>query len=383
MRVLHIIDSVNPDQGGPLAFAMNMAKERARHGHSSVFVSTDPASSSWLEEFPFPVILASKSRSGVQRAVNDACATCDVAIVHGLWNTAVIGGYPALRKNAVPWVLYPHGMLDPYFKKIKPIKNLIKHVYWALWQGRMLSGASRVLFTCQEEQTLARNAFFGHNTYNGLAVSYCAADQSIEAPQEIGLECFQGRDMTRPYLLFLSRIHPKKAIDNLLQAFAGLADRFPDVDLVLAGPDRNEYGDTLKDMVQDLGLSDRVIWTGAVSGDVKKALFARARAFVLPSHQENFGQVVAEALSAGTPVLISDKVNIYKEIIENGAGLVCEDTTDSTGEMLETFLSMPEGDYTAMKQATRPTYDRFFSLESAYAALQEQLEGAIRDYAPS
>lgn len=379
MKVLHILDSVNPDQGGPLAFALNMAKERARHGHSSVFVSTDPADSSWLQDFPYPIILATKSRKGVERAVNEACATCDVAVVQGLWNTAVIGGYAALRKNAVPWVLYPHGMLDPYFKKIKPIKNLIKHVYWVLWQGRMLSSASRVLFTCQEEQILAKNAFLGHNNYNGLAVSYCAADQSIEAPEEVKLACFQDRDMTRPYLLFLSRIHPKKAIDNLLNAFSDLEGRFPDMDLVLAGPDQNEYGAELKNMVRDLGLNDRVIWTGPVSGNVKKALFARAQAFVLPSHQENFGQVVAEALSAGTPVLISDKVNIYKEIEDSGAGLVCKDTANGTREILEAFMSMPKEDYTTMKQAARPTYDRFFSLDSAYSALQEQLKLAVGD----
>jgi glycosyltransferase involved in cell wall biosynthesis len=378
MKVLHIIDSVNPDQGGPLAFAINMSRERALHGHSSVFVATDPEDAIWIEDFPFPVVCAPKSRRGVERAIAEVCGTCDVAIVHGLWNNASIGGYKALRKKSVPWFLYPHGMLDPYFKRIKPIKNLVKHLYWILWQGRMLSGATRVLFTCQEELTLAQNAFIGHNLYKRVVVSYCAVDQKLNEPDQVKIDSFQGRDMSRPYLLFLSRIHPKKAIDNLLRAYAAVSENFPSVDLIIAGPNKNDYGESMKALVEKLGLGSRVIWTGPVKGDVKRALFSKAKAFVLPSHQENFGQVVAESLSTGTPVLISDKVNIHKEISQNGVGLICKDTTVSTREMLEAFLTLSEKDYVAMKEAARPTYERLFSLQSAYADLHQHLEKAAK-----
>ncbi|UWQ10858.1 glycosyltransferase [Aliiroseovarius crassostreae] len=377
MKVLHLIASVNPNQGGPLAFALNMAHERETHGHSSLFISTDPPDADWVTAFPFPIVTAPNSRRGIERAVTEHCPSCDVAIVHGLWNFASIGGYKPLRRNAVPWLLYPHGMLDPYFRRIKPVKHLIKQVYWLLWQGRMLSGATKVLFTCEEEQTLAQNAFWGHHDYSGIAVRYCAADQKITQPRPVQIPGLPGRDSSRPYLLFLSRIHPKKAVDTLLTAFAQIAHTFPEVDLIIAGPNKNSYADQLKAQTASLGLDRRVFWTGQVAGVEKQTLFAEATAFVLPSHQENFGQVVAEALSAGTPVLISDKVNIHREVSENGVGLVCEDSLQGTKEMLARFLSLPDQDRQAMTQAARPTYERLFSVKSAYADLQDQIEGAL------
>jgi glycosyltransferase involved in cell wall biosynthesis len=126
-----------------------------------------------------------------------------------------------------------------------------------------------------------------------------------------------------------------------------------------------------------LNISDSVIWAGMLEGDVKKKAFSYAKAFILPSHQENFGQVVAEALSASTPVLISYKVNIWREIIEDGAGLACDDTVAGTTNMLREFFSMTDHEREEMKRAARPCYENRFSVTAAYKSLESILEGAI------
>jgi glycosyltransferase involved in cell wall biosynthesis len=130
-------------------------------------------------------------------------------------------------------------------------------------------------------------------------------------------------------LLFLSRLHPKKGLDLLVSAFAraGLRDH---ATLVIAGPDSADgYEAKVRRLVKDHGLERRVIFTGMVYGKDRLALMADADLFVLPSHQENFGIVVAESLACGTPVLISDGINIYREIHQAGVGGVCKPELDS------------------------------------------------------
>jgi glycosyltransferase involved in cell wall biosynthesis len=113
-----------------------------------------------------------------------------------------------------------------------------------------------------------------------------------------------------------------------------------------------------------------------VKGAAKEAAYAGARAFTLPSHQENFGLVVAEAMSVGTPVLISTKVNIWREITAAGAGMAAPDTTIDTSAMLSNFLSLPEAKMAAMRQAARPCYDAHFSVERASEDLLAVLKEA-------
>ena len=122
------------------------------------------------------------------------------------------------------------------------------------------------------------------------------------------------------FLLFLSRIHEKKGCDLLLRAFAKIAAEYPELYLVVAGPDPMQLESRLRTQADRAGIGHRVYWPGMLQGAAKYGAFRCAEAFVLPSHQENFGIVVAEALACGTPVLISDQVNIWREILESGVG---------------------------------------------------------------
>lgn len=131
-----------------------------------------------------------------------------------------------------------------------------------------------------------------------------------QAQRQIFLDHFPQLDNKR-LLLFLSRIHVKKGCDLLIEAFAEVASD-DSLHLVIAGPDQIGWQADLQKQAKQLGIEQKITWTGMLSGDLKWGAFHATEAFLLPSHQENFGFVVAEALACEVPVLISNKVNIWQ-----------------------------------------------------------------------
>ncbi|MFY0634050.1 MAG: glycosyltransferase [Vannielia sp.] len=388
MRILHLIDSVNLERGGPIEYARVMCEAHEAQGHSCAFVTLDRPDASWLRGFPFSVHAAGAAGCianwrSFSRRVAELAPEFDVAVVHGLWNVATVAGYRGLSASGLPWVIFTHGMLDPYFARLNPAKDRLKQLAWTSVQGRMMSHARAVLFTCEEERRLARGAFRGHQGYTARIVAFCASDQSCgegelaEGRAELARRLPDLGD--QPYFLFLSRIHPKKACDDLIKAYAMIAPCAGSPELVFAGPDQTGWKPELERLAQQLGVANRVHWAGMIEGPVKSAAYTGAEAFALPSHQENFGLVVAEALSVGTPVLISDRVNIWREVVADGAGLAAPDTVGATARVLERYLSMDPGERAAMQAAARPCYERQFSVEAAAADLLVVLSEASRD----
>lgn len=380
MKILHLLPSIDPRHGGVAEYARQIAAQHREMSIESVFVTLDAATDQHVINFPFEVATCDAKDTfypnvpAIPEAVERLGKSCDACIIHGLFGATSIGAYHTLKKLRLPWFIFTHGMLDPYFRKTKPVKHWIKQAYWTLWLGRMLSEAEAVLFTCEEERHLARNAFIGHQNYNGQAIAFCAGDLRLDAAgMAAGKEAWyahlpelEGRD----YLLYLSRIHPKKAIDNLIRAYAAKIGADGPV-LVIAGPDQIGWKADLQTLASELGVADRVLWPGMVSGPMKSAAFAEAMAFTLPSHQENFGIVVAEALSVGTTVLISNKVNIWREISDTGAGLVCLDTVEDTTRMMGEFMVRTPEQRDGMRAVARSCYETHFSVEAAGAALRD------------
>jgi glycosyltransferase involved in cell wall biosynthesis len=178
-------------------------------------------------------------------------------------------------------------------------------------------------------------------------------------------------------LLFLGRIHPKKGCDLLIDAFAAVAQRDPTLHLVMAGPDSVNLQPGLARRAAELGVT-RITWAGMLSGDLKWGAFRAAEAFVLPSHQENFGIAVAEALACRLPVLISDKVNIWREIKQDRAGFVAEDSASGTVGLLQQWLDLDAPERLAMAQEAEQSFQRRFHIEAAARSLLETLEARTR-----
>jgi glycosyltransferase involved in cell wall biosynthesis len=171
------------------------------------------------------------------------------------------------------------------------------------------------------------------------------------------------------FLLYLSRIHEKKGCDNLIRAFAHLAKKDSEILLAFVGPDPTNWIPELKGIAESLGISDRVLWPGMLTGDDKWGAFMAAEAFVLPSHQENFGIVVAEALASGTPVLISNKVNIWREIQAAGAGIVEDDTLEGTVRLLESWSKLTDLERRDMAEKAKSCFLQNFEIKAAVESL--------------
>ena len=283
-------------------------------------------------------------------------------VVNGLWNYASVGASLILPSLNAPYVVYPHGMMDPWFRHAYPLKHWLKQAFWLLFEGRLVRHARAVLFTTEEEMVLARGGFLGH-PYREQVVGYGTGDVPGNARTQ--LDAFHSLLPAlgeRPYLLFLGRIHPKKGCDLLIHAWAAIAQQRPDLQLVIAGPDQTGWVKELRKLAERIGVDASIHWPGMVIGDAKWGAFRGAEAFILPSHQENFGVAVAEALACRTPVLISDKVNIWREVKASGAGLVEADTLTGTRRLLQSFLALDTAAKERMRDAARRCFTEHFDL---------------------
>jgi glycosyltransferase involved in cell wall biosynthesis len=389
LAVLHIIATVDPASGGPIESLLQYARQRRDGDPETHVVSLDAPDAACVRAFPLTLFTcgSSKPRSrtpwghyGYQPAlvrwlrahVHDYQAV----IVHGLWNYTAMAARGALVGAGVPYAVFTHGMLDPWFRKTYPIKTLVKQAFWLFCEGPLLNNADAIFFTTEDERLTSRDAFYPYRVKEqvvGLGIADVAGDPVAQiATFRAGLPALGDRR----YLLYLSRIHPKKGIDMLIAGFAELARDHPDCDLVIAGPNQVGWQSDLVQQARQAGLADRIHWPGMLTGDRKWGAFHGCDAFVLPSHQENFGIVVVEALACAKPVLITDKVQIWREVAEAGAGLVGADTPDATRAVLAEFLALE--DRAAMGDRARTLFETRFEIGKVAEGMTRAIRAIIR-----
>lgn len=297
----------------------------------------------------------------------------DVAVVHGLWNYAPFAAAQVLPRRSVPYYVFPHGMMDPWFRKTYPRKHLLKQGFWAVAEGKLLARAKATLFTCEEEERQARGVFRGH-AYRSDIAPLGAVAPPAHTPALV--EAFHRHApglAGRRFLLFLGRIHPKKGCDLLIQAYAATAAKDPSLDLVVVGPDQEGWQADLQKMAAELGVANRIHWPGPLFDDAKWGAYYAAEAFVLPSHQENFGIVVAEAMACGLPVLITDRVNIWETVAQAGAGMVCGDDLAGVTDQLAAWMTCSPEERLGMSKAARTLYAERYGLSMATKNIIELL----------
>jgi glycosyltransferase involved in cell wall biosynthesis len=344
MRMLRVIGSLDPADGGPSEGLRLSTAALARLGCVTEVATVDEPGSAFLANCDFKV------HAFGGRAKLWSFSPClltwlrahasdyDVVIQHGLWNFTAFASGHAMRRSHTPYLVFTHGMLDPWFRENYPLKHALKQMLWLCSEGPLVNNARAVFFTSEEERHVSRNAFWPYRVTEQV-VSYGTNAASGDADAQRGA-FFEAMPAlaSRRYLLFLSRLHPKKGCDLLIKAFAKVAANHPDLDLVMAGPDSVGWRGDLQSLARKAGIAHRIHWAGLVRGDVKAGAFRACEAFVLPSHQENFGIVIAEALSYGRPVLTTNKVNIWREVETAGAGLVETDDQDGVDRLLRRFF---------------------------------------------
>jgi glycosyltransferase involved in cell wall biosynthesis len=380
MNILHVIGSVNPAGGGPIEGIKQLRTSLESAGHRVEIASLDSPDAAFLRQLPLPVHPLGPSTlhySFSPRLIpwlRENRSQYDTVIVNGIWQFHSYGTWRALHGSSTPYVLFTHGMLDPWFKKQYPLKHFKKWMYWPWAEYRVLRDARAVLFTSEEERVLARSSFWLYRC-NEVVVSYGTAKPKGNPELEMK-EFFSRYPQLRDKKLVLSmgRIHPKKGFDLLIEAFAKVLGPNPQWHLVIAGPDQVGWQKELTHRAEQLGVASRITWTGMTAGSLKWGAFRAAEVFVLPSHQENFGVVVAEALAVGLPPLISNKVNIWREIEADGAGMVGEDTLQGTCNLLEAYLEKSNDEVQAMRQRACKCFEKRFEVDQAALKLQGLLK---------
>lgn len=336
--VLHVSPYIHHAAGGPPVVVERWAEFagaqgwRARVLSTPVFAEDKGQSLLAAADSRYELVLVSSALDALCGAGRETLfgqlKTADIVHLHTMWSPLNAVVAMACRRMNKPYVISPHGMLDPYSLGVKALK---KQFYLKLVESRTIAGAASVLFTADDERDLAIEQI---GLVPNPQVVGLGADVP-DTPMERLAAHFRSAhpDLAdKRLLIFLGRLHPKKRPDCIIRAMAEMASSVPDAVLLVVGSGERGYVDELKTLSRGLGLNDRVHFLGLLTGDEKWGALAASDLFVLPSLQENFAIAVAEALQLGKPVLITKHINTWREIVGAGAGIVLRDA-DVEGDL--------------------------------------------------
>ncbi len=338
MHVGHFITSRNLSYGGPVVAMAGLAKEQVAANQVSIFYEHEPdhifSPLDIYKPLHTPRLGPLHNRKSQVR-MDQRIADTDILHLHGIWEDIQYHAACAARRKGIPYVIRTCGMLDPW--SLANRSKWKKKLYLQLRLRAMLRDAAGIHFTTQREAE--------------LAASFTTPEQVIIEPNGIDLSEYEDLprrgDLRRklsigekPMVLFLGRIAPKKGLDVLLPAFARLDN--PEAVLVIAGPDEAGYVQKVRAMAEALGIKDRIYYTGPIHGEEKLHAMVDADLFALTSYQENFGNAVLEAMACGTPVLVSDQVNICDEVAAAKTGRVVKMDIKAAATALQELLNQPE-----------------------------------------
>jgi glycosyltransferase involved in cell wall biosynthesis len=333
VRVLHVIPSAAPGDGGPNLAVRAIARGLVSRGIDVTVATTNadgvralpvPLETPVIDEgvvyryFARTVPGSWKFSWPLTRWLWANAGGYDVVHVHALFSYATIPGCRAAAHAPVPYVLRPLGTLSEWSLGHRRWK---KKPYYALLERSHLEMAAAIHVTSNAEaDDVARLGYGGRARVIPLGVN--VDDTLWMGARPVATE--------RPLrLLFLSRLHEKKNVPLLLRALANVRSSARDVELTIAGDGDPRYRAELSAMAAQLGLGERVRFVGHVEGEEKRRVLSDADCFVLPSAHENFGIAVAEALAAGLPVIVTPGVALAPNVADAGAGLVADATDDA------------------------------------------------------
>lgn len=322
MFIAHVQGIFSPEHGGPTHSLSNYALGQARAGHRvSVwalegFAHTSPAIRlpSPVESHIFPTDWPGVlGRSQAMRHALLAAPKPDVVHLHGCWLRAMHYAAERARRDRIPYLLEVMGMYEPYSLRQKWARKRVARLWF---QDAILRNAHCLHVNSPSEAEALQDLGFAAPI---AVIPVGTPVPDLEAPETVaGLEAIRGRR----FVLFLSRIHPKKGVDLLLRAWAAVR-KSDDMALVIAGTGDPDHVAEAKRLAENLEVADSCIWPGRVTAEQKHWLLARACVFVLPSYSENFGNVVAEALAHATPVITTTGTP-WKELAKRGCGWTVE-----------------------------------------------------------
>jgi glycosyltransferase involved in cell wall biosynthesis len=302
----------------------------------------------------------------------------DAVIIHGIWQYHSAGTWLALKGTETPYYVLPQGMLDPWFKKQHPAKHLKKWAYWKLIEKRVFRDARRILFTCKKESLLAFKCFKPCKTPPEIT------SLGVRTPEIPAAEARGAFIQKYPYLngkrilLYIGRIDSKKGIELLIEAFKYVMHNrgIDDLNLLIAGPcSKASYLEALQ--AQAKGSTAPIHFLPMLSGALKWGSFYSAEALIVPTHQENFGLVFAEAMACSLPVLTTTGVNIAETIESSGAGFIEPDTVKGIQSLLNRWLDLNLEGKALMRIQAHNCFKQHFEIHTCAERLIQTIHASL------
>jgi glycosyltransferase involved in cell wall biosynthesis len=344
MLIAHVIEGLSPNSGGPTHALVGLACAQVRQGGAvRVLVpqapGPEPATHERLRNAGVDVRAVPSwgsrfaSDQPTMRLIDEALHGVDVAHLHGLWADLLYRAARAARHGGIPYVIRPCGMLDRWSMRHRAWK---KWAYYAWRLRTMIRHASLLHFTTSME---ARESAAWCGTAatrvepNGVTLEEFTAEEAGRSLRQAW-----GLDKATPVVLFLGRIHPGKGVEYLVPAMKHVR---PPTALVVVGPDSAGHGAKMRRLAQAVGLTDRVVFAGPLSGGDRVIALRDATVFCLPSDHENFGIAAIEAMAAGCPALVSEDVGIADAVRDWAAGEVVSRDPAKLGQAIDRWISDP------------------------------------------
>lgn len=354
MRVLHVVPTYLPayKMGGPIKAVHSLCRSLSQKGvntsvyttnldssgHTDVALNT-PVDIDGVSVTYFPVTIGRRynySRA-LGRALGENIMKFDLLHIHSvfLYPTAVASYL--CRKYNVPYIINPLGALDPDMINFK--NSVLKQCYIKLIEKNNINNATAIHLASSYEQDKFR--LLGFRTRVVVVPRGVDLKNFPEKKIQITLKELYPETEGKKVVLFMGRLHPKKGFALLAKAFKRIVDKKEKTHLLIAGTGENKYVNKVRLMFKRLNIEKHVTFAGMILGDEKIAALQGSDLFVLPSHGENFGVAVVEAMAFGLPVVVTDRVGLWPDIKEYGAGVV---VGPSVEEIEKAILRLVEKD---------------------------------------
>ena len=348
MKIVQYMSRMKLEDGGVVRAVLDLCGALAARGHDVTLLACDSSDVplTWHSGGDgLPRVHTVQGRSGplprlTQPATLDAqriIQQADVLHLHVPWDPICIQLGRIARQAGVPYLVGIHGMLDDWSMKQKSLK---KRLYLAIKGRRFLEQAAAVHCTAQAEREQSEKWYpKGRPVVLPLIFDL---EEYIDLPgPELARQAFASviPSTDEPVLLFLSRLHPKKRVDLLIEAAGELRRRGVSFKLLIAGTGDEPYEAQLRQLVMERALTEQIAFVGFVTGKEKVSLYQAAHLFVLPTHQENWGFVLLESLACGTPVITTKGVDIWPELESTGGAVIADASPDAIADAIVALLS--------------------------------------------
>lgn len=391
MKVLMVTPAVGKIYGGPTKIVLELAQAIGKLGNKVDIVTThangatnlDVPLRTWVDEsdyriqyFPYWDVADYKISVSLTKWLFQHVADYDLVHTNAVFSYPILPAHWACQYRKVPYIMTPHGMLEPWAMEYKAWK---KQLYYKLLEKPALQNAAAVQITGSPEAKSIRS--YGIETplvfaANGIHQRDC----ETQIDPEIFYQQFP-HTRNKTLILFLGRIDPKKGLDLLATAFAQVSAQFPQTHVIVAGPDNTGFLPTAQSYFAQAGL-DAVTFTGMLTGTIKQAALAAASIYVAPSYSEGFSMSVLEGMAAGLPCIITTGCN-FPEAGEAQAAYIANINADEIADRLIECLKNPQqakevGDRARKLILEQYTWERIaVNLQTAYKAIVNQELAAL------